>query len=299
MTGLISKIQRYSTRDGPGLRSTVFSMGCSMGCLWCSNPELLKAEKQILYHAERCARCGACVAISGGSIRLGEKGCIIDRTACADLEKCASACYYDAYERIGITITAEELAGKLLRDNAFYKKSGGGVTYSGGEAALQPDFFLETTKILKAESVCVALDTSGYLTWETLEPLVTAVDLVLLDIKLMDEDIHKKYTGVHNRLILDNARKIADLHKEMILRLILVPTVNDSDKEIEDRLQFARSLGSVTHVDILKYHRLGAGKYKSLGLPDPMDDTPECSDELAGKAAKKAMEMGFIVTIGG
>ena len=304
MDGLISKIQRYSTNDGPGVRSTVFAVGCPLRCLWCSNPELMDARGSILYHVKRCVSCGACVSVSGGAILPGDHGCIIDRISCTNLDECVEACFHDAYERIGVIISAEELASKLLRDKVFYEQSRGGVTYSGGEAALQAEFFLKTTEILKAESIKsesihVALDTSGHIAWDKLAPLVEAVDLVLFDIKAFDDAVHKQYTGVDNRLILENARRIADMRKEMIIRLIIVPGVNDDEGEIDARLAFARGLGSVVRVDIIKYHRLGAGKYACLGLSDPMEGTPECPDAPAERAAKRAADMGLAVTIGG
>ena len=298
MRGLISKIQRYSTKDGPGLRSTVFAMGCPLCCKWCSNPELIGVHEAIFYHAQRCIGCGACVAVSGGAIRLTDNGCVIDRAVCSNLAQCAEVCYYDAYEHVGTTISAKELAEKLLRDKAFYDQSGGGVTYSGGEAALQADFFQEVTEILKTDSIHVTLDTSGHVPWSKLEPLIKAVDLVLYDIKAIDNEIHRRHTGADNLLILENARKIASMRKEINFRLIIVPGVNDSDKEIEDRLRFVHGLGDAYRVDVLKYHRLGSGKYNRLGLSEPMANTPECSDESVENIVQKAKDMGLMVTIG-
>jgi len=299
VNGFISKIQRYSTKDGPGLRSTVFAVGCTLRCQWCSNPELTGEAAKILYHAGRCVRCGACVEASGGTIRSGVGGCVIDREACMNLDECADACYYDAYEKLGMTVSAEELATMLLRDKVFYDQSGGGVTYSGGESALQADFFLDVTKRLKPEGVHVALDTAGNLPWEQISPLIEAVDLVLYDLKTLDSALHERYTGADNRLILENARKIADMGKVITVRLILVPGVNDTEEEIGGRLEFARNLGKTVKADILKYHRLGAGKYISLGLDEPMKDTPECPDETAEYAVALAAKMGLTATIGG
>ena len=298
MDGFISKIQRYSTKDGPGIRTTVFAVGCNLSCKWCSNPELIGAGPKILYHAELCRHCGACAALSGGAIKLGEGGCIIDRDKCTNFNECAAACFYDAYERIGINMSAEDLAAKLLRDEAFYFSSGGGVTYSGGEPALEAAFFLELSGLLKAKSVHIALDTAGTVAWEILGPLVDAVDLVLYDIKAFDSGLHKKLTGEGNCLILENARKIADMKKPMHVRMILVPGVNDSKEEIENRLAFIRELGAA-RLDILKYHRLGEGKYLALGLEDPMAGTPEATDEDADRVLQKALSMGLIAAIGG
>ncbi|MCL2811007.1 MAG: glycyl-radical enzyme activating protein [Clostridia bacterium] len=251
------------------MRSTVFAVGCPLRCGWCANPELMETKPKFFHYPERCVKCGACAA-------------------CTDRDRRAAACFYDAYEPVGFTISAQEMAVKLLRDKAFYDQSGGGVTYSGGEAALQADFFLEATEILKADSIHVALDTSGHVPWETLGPLVRAVDLVLYDIKAMDSEIHKRHTGADNHLILENARHIADMGKEMIVRLILVPGINDDEREIQNRLDFAMSLGNVVKIEILKYHRLGAGKYRRLGLDEPMGDTPECSDAVAERFKQKA-----------
>ena len=231
---------------------------------------------------------------------MGDNGCVIDRESCVDLEKCADACLHSAYELVGIEISPLELASLLMRDKVFFDQSGGGVTYSGGEAALQPGFFLKATEILKAESVHVALDTSGHVPWEALAPLANAVDLVLFDVKAIDRSLHRRYTGADNDLILDNARRIADLGKEMIVRLLIVPGVNDGYEEIDRRLGFVRSLGNaVSRVDILKYHRLGTDKYAGLGMHEPMEGRPSCSDTVANSIAQKAADMGMNVTVGG
>jgi len=269
-----------------------------MKCLWCANPELIGDATKFLYHPRRCVGCGACVAKSGGAIRLTDQGCDIDREK-ANLEECSVVCYYDAYERIGEIVTVDELVSRLLRDKVFYDQSGGGVTFSGGDAAMQAEFFIEVAKRLKDSEVHVALDTAGYFPWEKLAPLVAAVDLVLYDIKTLNRALHKRYTGVDNQLILENALRIADMGKDMTIRMVLVPGVNDSQDEISGRLQFAKNLGSSVKVDILKYHKLGAGKYASLGMIEMMDGTPECSDELAEHAVALARSMGLEVTVGG
>ena len=281
------------------MRSTVFAVGCPLRCLWCSNPELIGQGGKILYHRKRCSGCGACVKLSAGSIKLTENGCIIDRSLCSNLEQCADACFFDAYERVGLSISAKELSLKLLRDKVFFEQSGGGVTWSGGEPASQADFFIELSKLLKAENVHVALDTSGHLPWEQLKPLAEAVDFVLFDIKAIDSELHKLFTGVDNAMIIENINKLAGIGKIMIARLILVPGVNDSEKEISGRLDLVRCLGGNIRVDILRYHRLGAGKYAAMGLSEPMGDTPECPVETAEYAAKLAADMGLTAIIGG
>ena len=281
MNGSIFKIQSYSTKDGPGIRSTVFAIGCNLRCKWCSNPELIEPGQKILYHADKCVKCGSCVK-------------------CANLDERAAACFHDAYERIGMTLSAEELASKLLRDKVFYEQSGGGVTFSGGEPALQSDFFIETAMLLKKEYIHVALDTAGNISWNLLAPLVETIDLALYDIKAFDNAIHESFTGVGNTCILENARLIAAMKKPMIIRLILVPGVNDMEEELDRRLTFVRDLGSaVKRIDFIKYHRLGEGKYQRLGLQYPLRDTPNCSDDFASYAVCKARSFGLAASIGG
>ncbi|MCL2819989.1 MAG: glycyl-radical enzyme activating protein [Oscillospiraceae bacterium] len=298
MDGFISKLQRYSTNDGPGIRTTVFAVGCPLSCLWCANPELIGDAAKFLYHPRRCVGCGACVAKSNGAIRLTEEGLDIDRET-ADLEECSVVCYYDAYERIGGIATDKELVTGLLRDKAFYDQSGGGVTFSGGDPGMQPEFFYEVATRLRDFEVHTALDTSGYFPWEKLAPLVSAVDLVLYDIKTLNRTLHKRYTGVDNQLILENAMRITDMGKAMTVRMILIPGVNDSDDEIIGRLKFIKKLGNHVKLDLIKYHKLGAGKYASLGMIEMMEGTPECTGDLAEYAANHARNMGIAVSING
>jgi len=296
--GFISKLQRYSTKDGPGIRTTVFAVGCPLSCLWCANPELIGDATKFLYHPRRCVGCGACVAQSGGNIKLTQEGCEIERSK-VDLEECSVVCYYDAYEKVGGIVTVKELVSVLLRDKVFYDRSGGGVTFSGGDPGLQAEFFREVALLLKDSEVHTALDTAGYFPWEKLAPLVAAVDLVLYDIKTLNRTLHKRYTSVDNQLILENAMRIADMGKDLIIRMILIPGVNDNDDEITGRLTFIKNLGISCQVDIIKYHKLGAGKYAGLGMIEMMDGTPECSGELADHAVNIAKQMGLSVTIGG
>ena len=238
------------------------------------------------------------MAQSNGAIRLTDEGCEIDREH-ANLEESSVVCYFDAYEKIGGIVTVNELVSGLLRDKVFYDQSGGGVTFSGGDPVMQAEFFREVALSLKKSEVHIALDTSGYFPWERIFPLVEAVDLVLYDIKTLNRTLHKRYTDVDNQMILENAMRIADMGKDMIIRMILVPGVNDSDDEITGRLKFIKSLGSSVKVDILKYHKLGAGKYASLGMIEMMEGTPECPDELAKYALRIAGSMGIKAAVSG
>ena len=276
-TALISKIQRYSTRDGPGIRTTVFFVGCNLRCNWCANPELLENMPQILYYKERCKKCGNCAGESKGTITIGEEGCIIDRNRCDNLGECAAKCYHDAYETIGQVITVEELCGKLVRDKVFYDESGGGITFSGGEPLLQPEFIVKTAALLRKENIHNALDTAGNVPWEILKAVTEKIDLILYDIKAFDEEIHRRSTGSSVSLILENAERLAAGNKNLCIRLILAPPFNNGE-DFEKRLAFVKSLGkAVTQVDILPMHKLGSGKYRALGIPDPLEGIKECT----------------------
>ena len=295
-TGLISKLQRYSTKDGPGIRSTVFMVGCNLRCLWCANPELMLPDEKYLYYRQHCIHCGACVSLSNGHIRFADEGCSIDRAACLDWAALCEACPRSCYEKIGETVTSSDLAEQLLRDKTFYETSGGGVTFSGGEAALQADFVRETAALLHKKGIHTALDTAGMIPWDKLQILLEEIDLVLYDIKAMDPILHRRCTGADNSLILENAARIAALGKPMWIRLVLVPDCNDVLPDIRARLRFVHSLGSsVRRVDLLKYHSLGADKYTQLGIGYAIPPGTNCSDELVHSVCQIAKEEGIVL----
>lgn len=300
-TGLITNIQHYSTKDGPGVRTTVFMTGCNLRCKWCSNPESMYPGKKVMYHVIKCRRCGACARYAAdGSIVVTPDGCKIDREKCNNLFDLPDVCNYDAYETKGSEITPAELAKKLLRDEAFYKTSNGGVTFSGGECLLQHEFVLETSRLLKEHEIPIALDTAGLWDFEKVRPALELADLILYDIKAFDSGIHKACTGVGNAVILENAHRLAQMGKAMFLRLIIVPGMNDAEGDLKQRLEFAASLGgTVKQVDLLKYHRLGLGKYRDLGLEYPIPEVPEAADSAVARALEYGRSLGMKMTVGG
>lgn len=299
--GLISKIQKYSTKDGPGIRSTVFLVGCNLRCKWCANPELIEYVTKVMYFDSRCKQCGTCVAIAANhSIEFSGKACKINREKCTNIEECIDVCPYEAYEKIGYEITSADLYKKLKRDEVFYKTSGGGVTFSGGEAGLQYEFVYETAKLLRTDGIHVALDTAGLLSWTSLKKLLEQIDLVLYDIKAFNAKIHKECTGVSNEVILENAKRIAETKKPMFIRMVIVPEMNDDIEDIKARFEFIKSLGDVVkQVDILKYHKLGVGKYYRLGMVYELEDIPECTDSFIEELKQLTAGHDLNFTIGG
>lgn len=298
---LISNIQNYSTKDGPGIRTTVFFTGCNLKCIWCSNPELIEPGIKVMYFENRCRRCGKCAETAvNNSIILTESGCEIDREKCTNIEECMEVCSYEAYEKSGYEISVQDLYNKLIRDKIFFEQSGGGVTFSGGEAGLQYEFLSEIGAELQKDNIHTALDTAGLITWEKLQKAINSMNMVLFDIKAYDSGLHRKYTGAGNELILENIKKTAAKNKELIIRMVIVPGMNDNMEDIKKRISFIKELGSaVKQIDILKYHNLGEGKYKSLGMIYSVPKDLYREEGFWKKVKEMASETGVKVTIDG
>jgi len=299
--GSISSVQKYSTKDGPGIRSTVFFKGCPLGCLWCSNPELIRHKPDLLYSREKCVQCGTCIgACPQKALAFGVDGFIeVDRALCDGCGDCVAACPNGALELIGKTITVDDLSKELLKDRVFYQTSNGGVTFSGGEPLWQSGFVAQVARRMKTEGIHTALDSAGDVGWCHFEEVLDHIDLVLFDIKFADRGLHRRYTGRENDLILANAQLLSQKGIPMHIRLVMIPGINDSESEISARMDIARSLRSVEQIDILPYHRFGAGKYARLGLEYPLIDIEEYSPEKIAEMRTLVEGYGITTTIGG
>ena len=277
--GLVFSIQRYSTEDGPGIRTTVFMKGCPLRCLWCHNPEGQEFFTQIAFNDNRCIGCKSCVsACPRGAIDFTVDGPRTDRDKCKSCGKCAEACPTGARELIGKYMTAEEVFSEVEWDTLFYRSSGGGVTVGGGEPTMQPGFLVEFLRKCHEHDIHTALDTSGYARWNALEEILKYVGLVLYDIKQIDPAKHAEYTGVSNELILENARKISKKGIPMLLRVPVIPGYNDGEDSIRHIMEFACTLESVAKVDLLPFHRLGEAKYRKLGRNYALEGTQPPDD---------------------
>ena len=298
--GLISTVQKYSTKDGPGIRSTVFFKGCPLGCLWCSNPELIRSQPDLLYTREKCALCGTCIEVCPrDALSFGEDGYIvIDRSLCNGCGGCVKACPNGALELIGKLVTVDELTMELLKDRVFYQTSGGGVTFSGGEPLWQSGFVAQVARQMKEEGVYTALDTAGDVGWCYFEEVLDFIDLVLFDIKFAGHEPHRQFTGHENDLILANAQLLSQRGVPMHIRLVMIPGVNDSEAEIRARMEIVSSLKSVEQVDVLPYHRYGAGKYARLGLEYPLMELEEHTKELVSEIQALVKSYGIKTTAG-
>lgn len=264
--GIIFNIQRYSIHDGPGIRTTVFLKGCPLRCFWCQNPESQETKPEILINKSVCSLCGRCIDICpAGANRFSEKGSIIDRGKCLGCGKCIEVCSVQGRTLVGREMTVNEVMGEVLRDRIFYENSGGGVTLSGGDPIVQPKFSLEILRRCKEQGLHTAIETCGLTLWPILKGLLNHTDLILYDIKCLDPIKHQNATGKHNRLIIENVKKIAK-SKAMKVRVPLVAGFNDSVEDIREILEFVKGelkLSSVD-IDLLPYNKLGEGKYERL-----------------------------------
>jgi len=299
IVGCVFNIERFAIRDGPGIRTTVFLKGCPLRCLWCANPESMSAAPQLFYLENLCTRCYRCVeACPNKATTKAPDGAIkIDRSLCKACGKCVEACPNKAREISGKLMTVEEVLEEVKKDALFYQNSGGGVTFSGGEPTHQPEFLWYLLKGSQESGIHTALDTSGFVKPEILKRVLEHTNLVLYDIKHMDPAKHKEFTGVDNRLILENARMIATMGKPMIIRVPLIPGRNDSKENIKALAEFMLSLG-LKRVDLLPYHSLGKIKYQRLGMEYKLSDLKPFAEGEVAKIKADLESYGLQVGVG-
>lgn len=268
--GRVFNIQRYSLYDGAGVRTVMFLKGCPLRCLWCANPEGISPEVQLMLSAERCTACGECVRVCPQGAHSLEGGQhLLDRSKCTRCGRCAEDCLQGALTMCGREMTVQEAVETLMRDEPFFRTSGGGVTIGGGEALMQPEFAAAVLEGCKAYGVNTAIETCGYATEEAVEAVRPFTDEFLYDIKAIDPDVHRKLTGKDNARILSNLRRILSEGARVRIRMPLIHGLNDDMEMIRRTMLFVREIsgtGTLTGIDLLPYHSYGVMKYGGLGL---------------------------------
>jgi pyruvate formate lyase activating enzyme len=300
--GKIFNIQHYSIHDGPGIRTTIFFMGCPLRCLWCQNPESQGFQPVIFFDVEKCTGCGQCVeACPESAIQVIEDKSKTDRKHCKGHGNCVEICPSDARSLMGRNATAGEVFEAVNADTIFYQNSGGGVTLSGGDPVAQPDFAISILKLCRDAGIHTAIETCGHAKWEILNRILKHVDLVLYDFKHMNPNAHQDYTGTSNDLILDNAKRIRqELDLPMLARLPIIPGYNDSSKNLNATARFiANELGNEVKVHLLPYHRLGESKYERMEKPGGCVRIEPPGDDRMEEIQKMFESFGLTVTIGG
>lgn len=245
MKGMIFNIQKFCTSDGPGIRTTVFLKGCPLSCVWCHNPESQSPHRELLVYPHKCVGCGRCVGVT------------------AETED--FTCYHSAKELCGKEASVDEVLDEVMKDKPFYETSGGGMTLSGGEPLYQAEFAEALLAEAKRKGLHTAVETAGLIKTDTLLRLAEHIDLFLFDYKETDPVRHKEYTGVDNRLILENLRALSKAGKSIVLRCPIIPGYNDRDEHYRGIAAMANELSTVTEINIEPYHSLGDGKYEAEG----------------------------------
>jgi pyruvate formate lyase activating enzyme len=277
--GMVFNIQRYSIHDGPGIRTTVFLKGCPLRCSWCHNPEGISPEPEVVVIENRCMHCGQCREVS---------------TA-----ESVAICPTGARQLIGRQMSVEEVLVEVLKDRVFYEQSAGGVTFSGGEPLMQPRFLKNLLEACRAEGIHTAVDTSGYAAREDLLSIAPLADLFLYDLKIMDDELHRHWTGASNVPILENLLALGEVHQNIWIRMPLVPGFNDDPKHVEAVARFARSVPGVCQVNLLPYHATATHKLKGLGRPDQSATRVTPTPKMIELAKDAFQALGMNIQIGG
>jgi pyruvate formate lyase activating enzyme len=297
--GIVFDIQRFSVHDGPGIRTLVFLKGCPLKCPWCSNPESQRFELDLFFNPEKCIGCRKCIEVCSQRAIIAQNGQLsFNRERCQNCGKCAQFCYAEARVIRGSRMNVDKVAEEVLKDEAFYNNSGGGVTLGGGEPLAQANFTASILKKCKQKGLHTAIETAGCVPWSQIEMVLPYADLFLYDVKHMDSKKHEKYVEVDNQLILANLKKLVESKKEVVVCTPLIPDFNDSIKEIDANASYAARLG-IRVMHLLPYHRFGISKYRFLGRPYPFLGRKELTDEQIAELKETAAAKGLWVKVGG
>jgi len=297
--GMIFDVKKFAIDDGPGIRTTIFFKGCPLRCWWCHNPEGQLPRHELMYRRMRCNNCAECIRICPDrAISRLSNGISISRDDCNLCGKCCQQCPTEALAIVGKEVSLDEVLKEIDKDSVFYDESEGGVTVSGGEPLLQLDFLNALLKECKERNIRTAIDTCGYASHETVDKISDKVDLFLYDIKIMDDKKHRRYTGVSNKPILENFKRLAENGSNIQVRFPIIPGINDSKDNVAETAEFVASC-RIKNICLLPYHRAGIEKYKGLGRSYKLKKTQTPSDQDLDFIRKELEDFGLQVRIGG
>lgn len=296
----ITNIQHFNVHDGPGIRTVVFYQGCPLRCKWCQNPEAISPAPRMMYNPRLCIGCKACSDACGeGALVFREGAFRYDSGKCRFCRSCEKGCYTQARVMSSHEMTVEEVYDEVMKDEVVYRRSGGGVTVSGGEPLLAVDFNTELFRRLKKAGVGTAAETAGYVPRRYFEQIAGYVDTFLFDFKIADQEKHKRWTGVDNTRIKENLTYLCGVHPNVVVRIPLIPAVNDTDEEFGRMMEFVKGLGHINGVHILPFHNLGADKYSLLGEDYELAELREDNKERIDACRRHAEALGIRVNVGG
>lgn len=298
---LIFDIKRYAINDGPGIRVVIFFKGCNLHCAWCHNPESISDKAEKMYAPAKCIKCGSCVEVCPeNAITLTADGIITDAALCKMCGKCTEICPTKAIEISGKVMSVSEILDTIEKERVFFDQSGGGVTFSGGEPLMHSKMLIELLNECKKRKIHTAVDTAGHVKTETIVKVAERTDLFLYDLKMMESDLHHKWTNAGNEKILYNLKVLAKSGAHIIIRIPLIGGVNDTDENIEQTAKFISELaGDKKEVHLLPYHNIAQHKYLKLGKSNDFAKLTEPVQETLKRAIEKFEHYGIKASIGG
>lgn len=306
--GVVTNIQVYSLHDGPGVRTLVFLKGCPIRCEWCCNPECIKRDLEVEFYKSKCIRCGACLeACAKNAINQDlelKAGFKINKDLCDECGDCVRGCPTEALKSVGQAVSVDEVMEKVMKDKFFYLTSQGGLTISGGEPLYRLQFTRELLKRAYGANIDTAIETCGYAPWKHYQQILPYLNLILYDIKHMNPVKHRQMTGVSNRLILSNLKKLDRSGVSVVVRLPLIPGFNLDRDNIIQTAEFVSRLKSVAEVNLMPFHQLGKGKYYRLSREYSLGDLKALDSDTEGRNTIKEIRVslesyGLNVSIGG